>query len=122
MTWTNDTAYPVLIRGITGTTFVRFDLYSVPNGRQISFTKPIVTGYTTATTKTVYTSALPNGAANQIEYPDDGFNSSVTRTVKDASGKVIHTDLYDSHYATVTGVIMVGKKGAPNIPIPQFAP
>lgn len=122
MTWTNDTAYPVLIRGITGTTFVRFDLYSVPNGRQISFTKPIVTGYTTATTKTVYTSALPNGAANQIEYPDDGFNSSVTRTVKDASGKVIHTDLYDSHYATVTGVIMVGKKGAPNIPIPTYTP
>ncbi|HVA87556.1 MAG TPA: VanW family protein, partial [Candidatus Saccharimonadales bacterium] len=122
MTWTNDTLYPVLIRGITGPGLVRFDLYTVPNGRQVTLTKPIVTNYQTATTKTVYTSALPNGAVNQIEYADDGFNASVTRTVTDASGKVVHTEVYYSHYATVTGVIMIGQKGAPNIPIPTYGP
>ncbi len=122
MTWTNDSDYPVLIRGITGPNLVRFDLYSVPLNRNVTFSKPVITNYTKATTKTVYTSALPSGARRQIEYQDDGFNSVVTRTVRDAKGKVIHTDTYVSHYATITGVIMVGKTGAPNIPIPSDAP
>jgi vancomycin resistance protein YoaR len=122
MTWTNDTDYPILIRGINGPNSVRFDLYSVPPDRTVSFTKPIVTNYTKSTTKIVYTSALPAGTSSQIEYQDDGFDALVTRKVTDATGKVIHSDTYYSNYATITGLIMVGQKGAPNIPIPTYAP
>lgn len=88
----------------------------------MTFSKPVITNYTRATTKIVYTSALPPGVRNQIEYQDDGFNSVVTRTVKDPTGKVIHTNTYVSRYATITGVVLVGQKGAANVPVPQYAP
>src|SRR5262245_59878601 len=46
MSWTNDTDAPVLVRGFKiregSRGYVRFDLYSVPNGRKVSFSKPIV--------------------------------------------------------------------------------
>jgi hypothetical protein len=46
MSWTNDTDAPVLIRGYKirdgSRGYVRFDLYSVPNGRKVSFSHPIV--------------------------------------------------------------------------------
>jgi vancomycin resistance protein YoaR len=41
MSWTNDTQYPVLIRGYQiragGTGWVKFALFSVPTGRRVSF-------------------------------------------------------------------------------------
>ncbi len=46
MSFTNDTDYPLLIRGINTRKgengYVRFDIYSVPNGRRVSFSQPIV--------------------------------------------------------------------------------
>jgi hypothetical protein len=34
---------------------------------------------------------------------------SVTRTVKDRSGKVLHRDTWFSNYARITGVTLVGR-------------
>ena len=46
MSFTNDTDYPILIRGRGwregGSGYVRFELYSVPTGRKSSFSRPIV--------------------------------------------------------------------------------
>ena len=46
MSFTDDTDYPVLIRGRGwregGSGYVRFELYSVPNGRKVSFSRPTV--------------------------------------------------------------------------------
>jgi hypothetical protein len=46
MTWTNDTKYPVLIRGIntrgSGKGYVTFKLYSVPTGRTVSISAPTI--------------------------------------------------------------------------------
>ena len=39
----------------------------------------------------------------------DGKDVWVTRTVRDAAGKVIHQETYYSHYARITGVTLVGK-------------
>ncbi len=122
MTWVNDSPYPVLIQSFNGPASVTFSLYGVPTGRTISLSKPIISNYTIATTKVVQTSALPDGARRQVEYADNGFNSSVTRTVRDAAGKIIHQETYFSHYATITGLILVGDSTAPNIPIPANAP
>jgi len=122
MTWTNDTDFPVLIRGITGPNLVRFDLYSVPNGRTVTFTDPVITNPRKATTKTIYTSALPPGRKARVEYADDGFDAFVRRTVTDASGAVIHVDNYTSRYARITGIIMVGKADADNVPVPDHIP
>jgi vancomycin resistance protein YoaR len=113
MSFTNDTDFPILIRGRGwregGAGYVRFELYSVPNGRKVSFTKPQVWDQTTARDSTQLTNTLPAGQSKRIEYPVDGKKVSVTRVVRDRNGNVIHKDTYYSHYKTVTGIVLIGR-------------
>src|SRR6185295_13184830 len=46
---------------------------------------------------TVKTAALRRGQSDRTEWPVDGKDVVVTRTVRDASGKVIHRETYVSH-------------------------
>jgi vancomycin resistance protein YoaR len=113
MSWVNDTGYPVLIRGFKikdgAAGYVRFDLYSVPTGRKVTFSTPVVKNVRRATDTVQTTSTLAPGVRKRIEYPVDGKDVWVTRTVRDAAGKVIHQETYYSHYARITGVTLVGK-------------
>ena len=113
MSFTNDTAYPLLIRGINtrdgGRGYVRFDIYSVPTGRRVTFTKPIVKNVRPASDSVQYTSTLAPGATKRIEWPVDGKDVWVTRFVYDANGRLIHKNLYYSHYARITGIVLVGR-------------
>jgi len=115
MSFTNDTRYPILIRGINtrdgNDGYVRFDLYSVPTGRTVSFSKPIVKNIRNARDTVQYTSSLPAGRRQRIEYPVQGKDVWVTRTVRDANGAVIHSETYYSHYAVITGIVLVGTGG-----------
>jgi vancomycin resistance protein YoaR len=112
MSWTNDTDYPVLIRGYKikdGTRgYVKFELYSVPTGRTVTFSKPIVKNVRPASDSVQYTSSLAAGVTKRVEYPVDGKDVWVTRTVRDASGKVIHQETYYSHYSRVNGLTLIG--------------
>jgi vancomycin resistance protein YoaR len=125
MSWTNDTSHPVLIRGINsrkGTTgYVTFALYSVPGNRKVSFSTPVVKNILKATDTVEYTAKLPAGTRKRIEYPVDGKDVWVTRTVTE-NGTVIHKDTYYSHYARITGVTLVGTGGSSATPAPTPAP
>jgi len=116
MSWRNDTEYPVLIRGYKiregNRGYVRFDLLSVPNGRTVSLSKPIVKNVRPASDSIEETSSLPAGTRQRIEYPVDGKQVWVTRTVRDASGAVLHQETYYSNYTRITGVVLVGTGGA----------
>jgi vancomycin resistance protein YoaR len=109
MTWRNDTPYPVLIKAYAVPGIVRFTLYSVPTGRTVSFTSPIVKNYSPSTTVIQYTTALSPGVRQQVEYEVAGFDAWVTRTVRDRSGRIIHSNTYYSHYARIVGLILVGR-------------
>jgi vancomycin resistance protein YoaR len=113
MSFTNDTDYPVLIRGFKirkgDSGYVRFELHSVPTGRKVSFSKPIVKDIRRAQDTVQYTSSLKPGVTRRVEYPVDGKKVWVTRTVRDKNGTVIHKDTYYSNYARITGVTLVGK-------------
>ncbi|HEX9044824.1 MAG TPA: VanW family protein [Candidatus Limnocylindrales bacterium] len=134
MSWTNDTAYPVLIRGFISHDglrgYVTFELWTVPNGRTVSFTTPIVKNLKPATTITQDSDTIPVGTRQQVEWPVDGKDVWVTRTVRDASGAVVHTETYYSHYARVDGIILVGvpkgaispTPGAITAPLPSPSP
>jgi vancomycin resistance protein YoaR len=112
MSWTNDTKYPVLIRGYkiraNGKGYVRFTLYSVPNGRRVSISNPIIRNVRHATDTVAYTSSLPPGASKRIEFPVDGKNVWRTVTVREG-GRIIHQTTYYSHYATITGLTLIGR-------------
>lgn len=112
MSWRNDTEHPVLIRGSirhVGTKgYVTFDLWSVPSGRTVELTEPIVKNEKPATTITEETPTLLVGTKEQIEWAADGKDVWVSRTVRDRDGTVIRTETFYSHYARVDGIILVG--------------
>jgi hypothetical protein len=86
---------------------VRFDLWSVPSGRKVVISEPVTSNHTKASDVTEVDPSLPVGAAQRVEWPHDGFDATVTRTVTDASGAVIHADTFFSHYGVVNGVTLV---------------
>jgi vancomycin resistance protein YoaR len=109
MSFTNDTEGPLIIRSFTDWGLVRFDLWGLPINRVVSFTNPIVTNRTYAIETIEYTSSLPTGTSQRVEYMHHGFDVTVTRVVTDGTtGEVIHQDTYDSSYKTVNGIILVG--------------
>jgi vancomycin resistance protein YoaR len=109
MSYTNDTPYPIIIRSFTGYGIVTFSLYSVPNGRTVSFSTPIITNPLAAHDVVQYTTALPAGVQQRVEGVYNGFDAQVTRYVRDASGTVIHVDTFYSHYHPVNGLLLIGK-------------
>jgi vancomycin resistance protein YoaR len=120
--WTNDTAYPVLIKSFRTARSVTFSLYGIPTGRSVSFSKPIIKNYKPATNETVAVSTLPTGKQVRIEYPDDGFDAWVTRTVRDASGGIVHQETFYSHYSMIKGVVYVGDPNGKPLVVPPYAP
>ncbi|HEY4633480.1 MAG TPA: VanW family protein [Candidatus Limnocylindrales bacterium] len=113
MSFTNDTDYPLLIRGRGwrngAAGYVRFDIYSVPTGRKVSFKTGPKRNYRNASDTVQYTKSLKKGQSQRVEYPVDGFQVSVTRTVRDRKGKVVHRDTWFSNYARITGITLVGR-------------
>jgi vancomycin resistance protein YoaR len=113
MSFKNDTRYPILIRayrirdGSAG--YVRFALYSVPTGRKVTFSRPIVKNVRPASDTTQYTTSLPPGSSERVEYPADGKQVWVTRTVRARNGDVLHKETYYSNYARITGVTLIGR-------------
>jgi vancomycin resistance protein YoaR len=108
MRFTNDTRYPIVIRGFASPGVVRFEIWSVPNGRTVTLSRPIVTNVVQGFDTTVRTAALRRGTSLRTEWPVDGKDVSVTRTVRDASGRIIHQETYISHYHRMIGINQIG--------------
>lgn len=113
MTFRNDTPDPIVIRSYTGTGIVRFDIWGVANGRTVTLSTPTITNRRTARETTVLNPSLKPGTSVRREYPHNGFDSSVTRTVRDADGNVIWQNTWFSHYNNVNGITEVGPEPTP---------
>jgi vancomycin resistance protein YoaR len=113
MSWTNDTKYPVLIRGFkiraNGKGYVKYVIYSVPTHRKIVIGPPTIHNVRPAWDTTVRTSSLPAGVYQRVEFPVDGKDVWRTVTVYQ-NRKIIHQTTYYSHYSRVTGVTLVGTR------------
>lgn len=114
MSFTNDTASPILIQGINtrggGKGYVTFKIWSMPNGRTVNTGTATVKNYIKAGDSVVYTSSLRKGTSNRVQDPENGFDAWRTVTVYQ-NGKVLRKTTYYSHYAMVTGVVEVGTGG-----------
>ena len=126
MTFKNDTTSPILIRGLGWNVgskgYVKFELWSVPTGRVVTFSTPIVKNVRPSSDSEVYTTRLAPGVRERVEFPVDGKDVWVTRTVKDAQGNVLHQETYYSHYARITGIVEIGVAPAPPPPEPAPVP
>jgi vancomycin resistance protein YoaR len=108
MRFRNDTKYPVLIKSFASPGIVRFEIWSVPNGRTVSWSRPSVSNVTRGSDSVQMTSTLKRGQRERIEWPVDGKDVSVTRTVRDAGGRIVHRDVFVSHYHRMVGIMLVG--------------
>jgi vancomycin resistance protein YoaR len=109
MRFRNDTKHPVLIKAYASPGTVRFEIWSVPNGRTVSWSRPVVRNVVRGYETVRYTSSLPRGKRERIEWAVDGKDVSITRTVRNADGRVVHRDLFVSHYHRMVGVMLEGK-------------
>jgi len=109
MRFRNDTAHPLLIKGINRYGKVRFEIWTVPTGRTVAFSEPRIEDRRSARDTLEYTDDLAPGVRTRTEYPIDGFRSWVTRIVRDASGAVIHRDTFHSNYIAIDGITLVGR-------------
>ena len=108
MRFRNGTKHPVLIKAFASPGTVRFEIWSVPNGRTVSWSRPSVSNVVGGYDTVQKTSSLPRGKSERIEWPVDGKDVSVTRTVRNAAGNVIHRDVFVSHYHRMVGITRVG--------------
>ncbi len=79
--------------------------------------------YRAASDSVQYTSSLAPGVRQRVEYPVAGFDAWVTRTVTDLkTGKVLHKETYYSHYARITGLLLIGGSRPAPTPAPSPSP
>jgi vancomycin resistance protein YoaR len=108
MRFRNDTPNAILIRGFASPGYVHYEIWSVPNGRTVSLSRPSVSNVVKGYDTTVQTASLPAGTSERTEWPVDGKDVVVTRTVRDAAGHVIHRDTFVSHYHRMVGINRIG--------------
>ena len=116
MTFRNDTANPIVIRGFGGNGFVTFQLWTVPTGRSVVLTDPVTSNHRTATETRVVDSSMAPGTARRVEYPHNGHDVTRTRYVYAADGSLLHQNTYFSSYRTVNGITAVGPTAASAAP------
>ena len=78
------------------------------SGRTVSFSRPRVTNVVSGSDSEVLAADLPKGTSERIEWPVDGKDVVVTRTVRDAGGRVVHQDTFVSHYHRMIGINRIG--------------
>jgi vancomycin resistance protein YoaR len=116
--WTNDTPDPIIIRSSTkkiagGKSTITVELWSLPIERDVLLNVPVKTNVSRATDSTKYVTSLAPGKSAREEFPSDGYDVTRTRTVTDATGKVIHENTWNSHYSRVDGILWVGVAPTP---------
>ena len=128
--WTNDTPNPIVVRSWAtygSKSSVTFQLWSLPTDRTVIWPVGVKSNMTTATDGKLYVGSLAPGQQLRAEYVTDGYDTSVNRVVKDASGAVIHNDTWKSHYVKVNGVLQIGITPPPPspsspLPLPSSSP
>ncbi|MDQ5822980.1 MAG: peptidoglycan binding domain-containing protein [Chloroflexota bacterium] len=106
----NNTGNWLLIRATADGTNVTFQLYGVNPGWTVNIAQPVITNRvkTDLTPVTETSSELPKGKRVLVERPQDGFDSSITRTVLDANGNVVDKWTARSHYVPARERYLVG--------------
>jgi vancomycin resistance protein YoaR len=126
--WTNDTANPILIRAWTtrgSKEYITIQLWSLPTGRSVQWIGDNTANMTNVVRATSnppqYVSTLKPGKTYAAEVATNGFNITVTRIVKDSTGKVIHNNTWKSQYTAVNGQLQIGITPPP-VPTPTPSP
>ncbi|MGI8929654.1 MAG: VanW family protein, partial [Candidatus Limnocylindrales bacterium] len=110
MAFTNDTGYPLVVRGINNLGAVTFEVWGVDDGRTVTLSEPRIENVVKVPYMLVeYTDALTPGRRVRVNDAYDAFDAWVTRTVRNADGVVILEETYRSHYKMLPAYVRVGR-------------
>jgi len=92
---------------------VRAEVRGTKPGWTIDPPQPVITNVVKPGTEMTYTDSpeLPKGQELQVETAQDGFTSTITRTVKDGTGAVIDEYIMESTYAASRNLTLRGVGG-----------
>lgn len=105
LVWKNDAASDVLLRTSYTDTSITVTLYGVDPGYKVSTRTGEWSAGAAHSTRIERDSTLASGTSYVKTIGVDGAKIDVVRTVKDASGAVLHEDVFHSEYDPVTEVI-----------------
>jgi len=110
MAFRNDTSEPILIRTVSTSGIARVDLFAAAAaGRQVTFSPPTISHWQRHThVRHVRSASVRRGQQRRVEPASDGMTVIVTRTVRDASGRIIHQDRWVSVYRPLDGLVLDG--------------
>jgi vancomycin resistance protein YoaR len=111
--FTNDTDKWLLLRTFVGSGSLTVNLYGTPQNRRVeTVTAPLqVVG--APPLKRIKDPTLFKGESEVVEYGQPARATSVSRTVYDADGKLLHEDRWYSSYRSEPKVVRVGTKPKP---------
>ena len=127
MHFVNNTGHPIHIRGIPGRRKVIFEIWGTDDGRTVHLGDPVIKNKKKAMKLMEYTDDLAPGETKRDKDAYNGFESWVTRTVRDASGNVIEQNTWHSVYRKKDGVTLVGRYpddpvAGTQVPLNQYVP
>jgi vancomycin resistance protein YoaR len=111
--FTNDTDSWLLLRTFVGAGSLTVNLYGTPQNRRVESTEQPLRVVAAPTIKRIPDPALLKGKSEVLEYGQPARATSVSRTVYDPNGTVLHEDTWYSSYRSEPKVVRVGTKPKP---------
>ncbi len=109
MAFRNDTSESILVRTVSEPGVARVDLYGAAAlGRTVVFGTPKVSHRVPAHDRHIKTGSLQDGEHRRVADASDGMTVSVTRTVRDADGRLLRHDRWVSVYRRLDGLVLDG--------------
>ncbi|GIW24565.1 VanW family protein [Meiothermus sp.] len=111
---TNDTPGPLVVRTAFTRSTLTVRLYGIPDGRQVSVSKPVILSRTPhPPPQYIVDNSLRPGQVKQVDWAVDGYRTRITRTITRPDGQVV-VDVLNSNFRPWRAVYQVG----PQTPVP----
>ncbi len=111
---TNDTPGPMVVRTAFTRSTLTVRLYGIPDGRQVSVSKPTILSRTPhPPPQYIVDRSLRPGQVKQVDWAVDGYRTRITRTITRPDGQVA-VDVLNSNFRPWRAVYQVG----PQAPAP----
>lgn len=111
--FTNDTDKWLLLRTFVGSGSLTVNLYGTPQSRRVETTQQPLRVVGAPKVKRVKDPTMQKGKSEVEEYGQPARATSVSRTVYDADGTVLHENTWYSSYRSEPKVVRVGTKPKP---------
>ena len=113
MSFTNDMDHPIVIRAFRirrGTAgYVRYQIWGVPDGRTVTLSRPVRVQRPPGDDQRRHGVArCPAASASRPSTRRTAWTCRSLAVVRNANGRVIHSDTYRTHYVLWNGRIEVG--------------